>query len=89
MTALAPRLRPARVTMELTDGRRAIHAVDSHRGDFQAPFTEEELRNKFQELAAVVLTSEGAAAVEQAVDRCDEWPNVEVLTSLCRQHGRE
>ena len=35
MTALAPRLRPARVTVTLTDGRSATHACDSHRGDFQ------------------------------------------------------
>jgi hypothetical protein len=27
-------------------------------------------------------------AVEQAVDRCEEWDNVAVLTSLCRHHGR-
>jgi 2-methylcitrate dehydratase PrpD len=89
MTALAPRLKPARVTVELTDGRRATHAVESHRGDFQAPFAETELRGKFRELAGVVLTAEGAIAVEQAVDRCDSWDNVEVLTSLCRRHGRE
>ena len=38
--ALAPRLRPARVTVTLTDGRRATHARDSHRGDFNEPFAE-------------------------------------------------
>ena len=88
MTALAPRLRPARVTVELKDGRRATHACDSHRGDFQDPFSETELRDKFRELAAVVLTPEGAARVEQAVDRCEEWTDVGVLTSLCRANSR-
>ena len=87
MTALTPRLRPARVTVELTDGRRATHACDSHRGDFQAPFAEAELRDKFHELAEVVLTPEGAALAEQAIDRCEEWDDIGVLTSLCRQHG--
>ncbi len=87
MTALAPRLRPARVTVELTDGRHATHACDSHRGDFQAPFAEAELRDKFRELAATVLTAEGAALVEQAVDRCDDWADAGVLTALCRRHG--
>jgi 2-methylcitrate dehydratase PrpD len=87
MTALAPRLRPARVTVVLTDGRTSTHALDSHRGDFQQPFAETELREKFRELAAIVLTPEGAALVEQAVDRCDEWDNVGILTSLCRRHG--
>jgi 2-methylcitrate dehydratase PrpD len=87
MTALAPRLRPARVTVELTDGRRASHAVESHRGDFQAPFAEAELRDKFRKLAGTVLTTEGTAVVEQAVDRCDEWDNIGALTVLCRRHG--
>lgn len=88
MTALVPRLNPARVTVTLTDGRQATHARDSHRGDFQAPFRVAELHEKFRELAGVVLTSEGAALVEQAVVRCEEWDNVGVLTALCRRHGR-
>ncbi len=87
MSAKAPRLRPARVTVVLTDGRTASHACDSHRGDFQHPFTEAELREKFRELAGVALTPEGAAEVERAVDRCDEWDSVSELTELCRRHG--
>jgi 2-methylcitrate dehydratase PrpD len=88
MTALVPRLRPARVTVVLTDGRSATYACDSHRGDFQLPFAEAELRAKFRELAGVALTPEGATLVEQAVDHCDQWDNVGVLTALCRRHGR-
>ena len=88
MTAQAPRLRPARVTVTLTDGRSATHASDSHRGDFQQPFTEAQLRGKFDELAGFALTPEGVALVAQAVDRCDDWASVGVLTSLCRRHGR-
>jgi 2-methylcitrate dehydratase PrpD len=87
MTALAPRLRPARVTVELRDGRRATHACDSHRGDFQDPFSEAELREKFRELAAVALTSKGVSLVEQAIDRCEDWDDVGVLTTLCRSNG--
>src|SRR4051812_3838934 len=56
MSALAPRLRPARVTVTLSDGRQATHAADSHRGDFNLPFDEAEIRGKFRELAATVLT---------------------------------
>ena len=37
MSAVAPALRPARVTVVLTDGRQANHACESHRG-FQDPF---------------------------------------------------
>ena len=88
MTAMAPRLRQARVTVALTDGRSATHACDSHRGDFQQPFAEAELREKFHELAGIALTPEGVALVEQAVDHCDEWDTVDVLTALCRRYGR-
>jgi 2-methylcitrate dehydratase PrpD len=88
MTALAPRLRPARVTVVLANGRSATHATESHRGDFDRPFAEAELREKFRELASVTVTAEGAAMVEQAVDRCDQWDNIDALTALCRRHGR-
>jgi 2-methylcitrate dehydratase PrpD len=88
MTAVVPRLRPARVTVTLTDGRNATHSCESHRGDFQDPFSDAELREKFAELAGVVLTSEGAAAVERAMDECEDWDNVGVLTALCRRYGR-
>jgi 2-methylcitrate dehydratase PrpD len=87
MTALAPRLRPARVTLTLTDGRSVTRAAESHRGDFNQPFAEAELRDKFRELAGVALTPAGVAAVEHAVDRAEDWETLDVLTGLCRRHG--
>ena len=88
MSAVAPRLRPARVTVTLTDGRSSTRACDSHRGDFQQPFAEWEIRDKFRELAAVVLTPEGAIAVEQAVDRSEQWASLAELIGVFRAHGR-
>lgn len=88
MTALAPRLRPARVTVTLSDGRSATRETQSHRGDFDQPFAESELRGKFRQLAATVLTAEGTAAVEQAVDRCEEWGSVAELPALLRRGAR-
>jgi 2-methylcitrate dehydratase PrpD len=86
MSALAPRLRPARVTLTLCDGRQATQSRESHRGDFQEPFADEELRRKFRELAATVLTPEGAVAVERAVDRCEDWADASQLIELLRRH---
>src|SRR5271169_743388 len=88
MSALAPRLRPARVTVTLTDGRQTRHSCDSHRGDFQQPFAESEIREKFRELAGTVLTPEGVSSVEGAVDRSEEWASLAELTGLLRRHGR-
>src|SRR4051794_9501542 len=89
MSALAPTLRPARVTVTLTDGRQATHARDSHRGDFNEPFAEAEIRAKFRELAGTVLTESGAREAEQAVDRIEEWAGIAELTELLRRCGRE
>jgi 2-methylcitrate dehydratase PrpD len=88
MTAVVPRLRPARVTVTLTDGRQAVCQVESHRGDFMRPFAESEIRAKFQELAGVVLTQQGVAEVEEAVDRCQEWGSVGDLIALLRRSGQ-
>lgn len=88
MSAVTPRLRPARVTVTLKDGRQGTHACESHRGDFQRPFEESEIREKFHELAGLVLTPEGVTHAEQAVDRCDEWASVRELTGQLRRYGR-
>ena len=88
MSALAPRLRPARVTLTLTDGRQATHACESHRGDFNRPFAESEIRDKFHELAATVLTEAGAGEVARAVGRCEEWASVGDLPALLRRSAR-
>ena len=88
MSAKAPQLRPARATVVLADGRSATHACDSHRGDFHQPFAEAELRDKFRELAATVLTQEGVRLIEDAVSHCEDWDGIDSLTTLCRRHGR-
>ena len=88
MSAVAPRLRPARVTVTLTNGRSSTRVCDSHRGDFQQPFAESEIRDKFRDLAAGVLTPEGAIAVEQAVDRSEQWASLAELIGVFRAHGR-
>jgi 2-methylcitrate dehydratase PrpD len=88
MSVRAPVKRPARVTVTLRDGRRATHYRDSHRGDFNDPFTEAELREKFRELAGIVLGPGGVSAVERAVDHCDDWLDINELTGCLRQYGR-
>ncbi|HEV2337111.1 MAG TPA: hypothetical protein VGS13_16510, partial [Stellaceae bacterium] len=88
MSALAPRLRPASVTLTLGDGRQTTQATQSHRGDFNQPFANSEIRDKFRELAATVLTQAGAADVERAVDHCEEWESVGQLVELLRRSSR-
>lgn len=88
MSALAPRLKPARVTVSLKNGRSATHACESHRGDFNRPFEESELREKFRELAGLALTPEGVAKVEAMVDHAESWVSVRELPESLRRFGR-
>lgn len=87
MTAATPRLKPARVSVILTDGRQMSRASESHKGDFQRPFPESAVRAKFHELAGTVLTSEGVKHVEQAVDNSDQWTSIDELTGLLQRYS--
>jgi 2-methylcitrate dehydratase PrpD len=86
-TAVAPQLKPARVTITLKDGRQATRTCESPRGDFQRPYQESEVREKFRELAGLVLTREGVSAVERAVDQGDRLHSVRELIELIRRYG--
>jgi 2-methylcitrate dehydratase PrpD len=86
-TAMAPQLKPARVTLILKDGRQTTRTCESPRGDFQRPYQESEVREKFRELAGLVLTREGIGAVERAVDQCDRLGSVRDLIDQLRRHS--
>jgi 2-methylcitrate dehydratase PrpD len=86
-TAVAPQLKPARVTLTLKDGRQTTRTCESPRGDFQRPYQESEVREKFRELAALVLTREGVSAVERAVDQCDRLGSVRELIEYIRRYA--
>jgi 2-methylcitrate dehydratase PrpD len=89
LTAAAPRLKPARVTLKLKDGRQTTQTCDSPRGDCLNPYTEAEISEKFAELTAPTLTPAGSAAVEQAIERCEQWQSVGELAVLLRRHSRD
>jgi 2-methylcitrate dehydratase PrpD len=86
MTAVVPRLKPARVTVTLRDGRQASRLVESARGDFQQPYRPDELSDKFRALAGLVVSSAGVAVAEQIVARLDREPSLAVLPNALRSH---
>ena len=81
LNAGVPRLKPARVTVTFTDGRQVTRLRESARGDFQEPYREGEIRAKFRELAAVVLSSAAVARVEELIARFDELPRLSDLVA--------
>lgn len=87
LTAQVPHLKPARVTVTLKDGRQCSKMCESATGDFQRPYPSAALREKFRQLAALVLTETGIGAVEDAIERSDQWSSLRELTDLLRRHG--
>jgi 2-methylcitrate dehydratase PrpD len=85
LNAQVPRLKPARVTVSFTDGRQVTRLRESARGDFNDPYGEEEIRNKFRELAGVVLSPAGVAGLETLVDRLDDLPRLADLVVAMRE----
>jgi 2-methylcitrate dehydratase PrpD len=85
-SAVVPRLKPARVTVTLTDGQQCTHTCESARGDFQQPYAETEIRHKFQRLAGLVLPPAGVTAVERMLDRGEQWESVSELIDVLRMH---
>jgi 2-methylcitrate dehydratase PrpD len=79
LNSSVPRLKPARVTVTFTDGRRVARLRESARGDFQDPYREDEIRAKFRELARVALSPGAVTRVEELVDRLDELPRLSDL----------
>jgi 2-methylcitrate dehydratase PrpD len=88
MSMRVPADKPAQVTLALKDGRRHTHAVSSHRGDFRAPYTDNELREKFRDLAAEVLTREGVLQMENAIDRCEHLHSVGDLAGIVARYQK-
>ena len=82
-----PRLKPARVTVIFTDGRRVTRLRESARGDFQDPYGEGEIRAKFRELAGVVLDAAAVTRVEAMVDRLDDLPRLRDFVAALSRDG--
>jgi 2-methylcitrate dehydratase PrpD len=71
LTAGFPSMRAARVRIVLDDGRVLQHFSPYRRGDPEAPLTDAELEDKFDELASPVIGREAAARLRARVWRLD------------------
>jgi 2-methylcitrate dehydratase PrpD len=85
MSARVPALKPAKVKVTLTNGQSATHAVDSHRGDFQAPFTRDELTEKFRSLAGEVLAPDAVERLRGSVENLDQCADVAGLVAAMQK----
>ena len=76
--------RPARVTLNLTDGRVLSRRLDFARGTPRRPMTDEELRSKFDACAGRVLAAE---QVQRAAALIDALEDLQDIAEFCRLVG--
>jgi 2-methylcitrate dehydratase PrpD len=79
LTAAFPGRRAARVEIETVEGSRHFHDQPTRKGDPDAPFTDEELTDKFFELAGPVIGRARAAALRDAVWSIEKAKTVDGL----------
>jgi 2-methylcitrate dehydratase PrpD len=77
-----PRGVSCRMTVTLRDGRKATSQVDYPKGSIQNPMSDEEMRAKFDSLAAPVIGPQRAAALAAQVMALEELASVSDLMKL-------
>jgi 2-methylcitrate dehydratase PrpD len=82
LTAMLPGLRPARLRVTLADGRVLAAEALTNRGDLEDPYTPEEVRAKFRDLAVPVWGEAHAARIEDVVMDFDTGGQAEAVAGL-------
>ncbi len=84
LSALYPSQRAARIDIELLSGERFTHLQPTRKGDPEMPLTDQELEDKFHELAAPVIGAVKAKALLASCWRIDQRSDMDVDFSLAR-----
>jgi 2-methylcitrate dehydratase PrpD len=79
MTAQLPDKRPARVTIQLKDGRTLSAETQSNRGDWADPYPPGEIHYKYQSLTARLWSADQAEAVWDAIETLPDAPDTSAL----------
>lgn len=80
-----PALQRVVVTVATTDGRELTHRLDFPKGDPRNPLTDREIEEKFDALAAPVLSDHGRRRVKDAVWGLEELGSISELMEVCRR----
>ena len=79
-----PKLQRVIVTIHTTDGREFTKQLDYPKGDPRNPLTDQEVEEKFDALAAPVLSDEARKRLKDAVWSLEKVGSVSELMDLCR-----
>ncbi len=81
---LFPKLQRVIVTIHTTDGREFTKQLDYPKGDPRNPLTDQEVEEKFDALAAPVLSDEARKRLKGAVWSLEKVGSISELMDLCR-----
>ena len=84
LTAMLPGLRPARLTLELRDGRVLTGFTETNRGDSGDPLGPEVLVDKYYEPTTRVWSRGMAEAVLDGIGRIERYADITELTASMR-----
>lgn len=82
MTAMLPGLRPARVSVDLKDGRRLAAEVTTNRGDTEDPYSRADVIAKFHAVAEPVIGTERARTLAEMTLAMEGLPSLAPLIEL-------
>ncbi|KPJ90776.1 MAG: 2-methylcitrate dehydratase [Gemmatimonas sp. SG8_17] len=82
--AVFPKLQRVVVTIKTTDGREIPKQLDFPKGDPRNPLSDQEVEEKFDSLAAPVLTDRSRARLKQAVWNLEQLGSISELMDLCK-----
>ncbi len=81
---LFPKLQRVIVTIHTTDGREFTKQLDYPKGDPRNPLTDQEVEEKFDALAAPILSDEARKRLKGAVWSLEKVGSISELMDLCR-----
>ena len=87
-SAMLPEKRPARVAIRLTDGRVLSGETLTNRGDAVDPYTPDEVRAKFMDLAAPVWGADHALLIEKTIETLEQAESLAPLDALLAAPAR-
>ena len=85
---MMPDFRPARIMLELQDGRKLHAETRTNRGDSEDPYQEEELRSKFLSLTGRVFRQEFCEQMHQQIMEVDRLDDIRSLMKNLREESR-
>ena len=81
--AVFPELQRVAVTVTTTDGQEFHRQLDYPKGDPRNPLTDDEVEEKFDALAAPVLSADARARLKDSVWNLEKQPSITSLMEQC------